>query len=252
MHDPGVRVRQPSDHLGRQSIVTTLSILMPVFNERATLPAAVKAVLDVDYPCSIELVIVDDGSTDGSADMLDQFDDPRIVVRRHPHNRGKGAAIRTAADAASGDYCIMCDADEEYSPRDIPKLMRPVLEGSAEVVYGTRIFTSHTAFSFWYVIGNKVVTQAANVLFDTWISDLETCFKLMPLALYRELDIRETGFGMEAEVTAKLLKRGVRPYEVPIDYQARGRDEGKKLTWRDGVSALRILARIRVRRVAQS
>jgi glycosyltransferase involved in cell wall biosynthesis len=223
---------------------------MPVYNERPTLQAAVKAVLGVDYPCPIELVIVDDGSTDGSADILDQLDDPRIVLRRHPQNRGKGAAIRTAAEAATGDYCVMCDADEEYSPHDISALLRPILEGSAEVVYGTRTFTSHTAYSFWYVIGNKLVTHAANLLFDTWISDLETCFKMMPLAMYRGLDIRETGFGMEAEVTAKLLKRGVRPYEVPIDYQARGRQEGKKLTWRDGVEALWILTRIRFGRTA--
>jgi glycosyltransferase involved in cell wall biosynthesis len=230
--------------------VTTLSILMPVYNERATLQIAVKRVLEVEYPCPIELVIVDDGSTDGSAEILDRIDDRRVVLRRHPQNRGKGAAIRTASETATGDYCIMCDADEEYSPQDIPALLRPVLDGNAEVVYGTRTFTSHTAYSFWYVMGNKLVTHAANVLYDTWISDLETCFKLIPLATYRALDIQETGFGMEAEVTAKLLKRGVRPYEVPIGYQARGREEGKKLTWRDGVEALWILARIRFNRAA--
>jgi hypothetical protein len=141
---------------------------------------------------------------------------------------------------------IICDADLEYAPREIPKLLEPVSRGDARVVYGTRTFGSHTAFSFWYVLGNKVVTMFANVLFNTWISDLETCFKLMPLALYRELNIRSAGFGMEAEVTGKLLKRRLLPYEVPISYKARQREEGKKLTWRDGVQALWILTRIRL------
>jgi hypothetical protein len=140
---------------------------------------------------------------------------------------------------------IICDADLEYSPEEIPSLLAPVLAGEAEVVYGTRTFGSHTAFSFWYVMGNKTVTMFANVLYNSWISDLETCFKLMPVALYRSLDIRSTGFGMEAEVTAKLLRSGHRPYELPISYTARSREDGKKLTWRDGVEALWILLRLR-------
>jgi hypothetical protein len=144
----------------------------------------------------------------------------------------------------------MCDADLEYSPEDLPALLRPVLEGEAEVVYGTRSFSSHTAFSFWFVLGNKGVTFFANALFDSWISDLETCFKLMPLEVYRSLDVRSAGFGMEAEITGKLLKRGIRPYEVPIRYRARSRAEGKKLTWRDGVEAIWILSRIRLGRSA--
>jgi len=139
----------------------------------------------------------------------------------------------------------MYDADLEYYPEDIPKLLEPVLENEAKVVYGTRAFQSHTAYSFWYVLGNKAVTMAANILFDSWISDLETCFKLMPIDLYRSLNVKSKGFGMEAEVTAKLLKRGVRPYEVPINYKARSREEGKKLTWHDGVEALWLLAKIR-------
>jgi len=176
-----------------------------------------------------------------------------VVQHRHPVNRGKGAAIRTAARLATGDYLIICDADLEYSPEEIPALLRPVIAGDAEVVYGTRSFGSHTAYSFWYVVGNKAVTMAANALFDAWISDLETCFKLLPLPLYRSLEIRSAGFGMEAEITGKLLKLGWRPYEVNISYQARSRAEGKKLTWRDGVEALWILSRIRFsRRVAAS
>jgi len=225
-----------------------LSILMPVFNEAETVEVVVKRVLDVPYPCDVELVIVDDGSSDGTAALLAGIDDPRVSVHTHPANRGKGAAIRTAAAKATGTHVVMCDADLEYSPEDLPALLRPVLEGEAGVVYGTRSFSSHTAFSFWFVLGNKGVTFIANALFDSWISDLETCFKLMPLALYRSLEVRSAGFGMEAEITGKLLKQGVRPYEVPIRYRARSRAEGKKLTWRDGVEAIWILTRIRLGR----
>jgi hypothetical protein len=142
----------------------------------------------------------------------------------------------------------MCDADLEYAPEEIPALLEPVLDGEAEVVYGNRTFGSHAAFSFWYVMGNKLVTTTANVLFNSYIGDLETCFKLMPLALYRDLDVRSPGFGMEAEITGKLLKRGIRPFEVPITYRARNREQGKKITWRDGVEALWILVRVRVSR----
>lgn len=224
-----------------------LSILMPVYNEVETVAVVVKRVLEVDYPCDVELVIVDDGSRDGTPAVLAALDDPRVSVHTHPVNRGKGAAIRTAADRATGTHVVMCDADLEYSPEDLPALLRPVLDQEAEVVYGTRSFSSHTAYSFWFVLGNKGVTFVANALYDTWISDLETCFKLMPLELYRSLDVRSAGFGMEAEITGKLLKRGVRPYEVPISYRARSREEGKKLTWRDGVEAVWILGRIRFR-----
>jgi glycosyltransferase involved in cell wall biosynthesis len=228
-----------------------LSILMPVYNEFATLASAVKEVLDVDFPCEIELVVVDDGSTDGTRDLYPSLgDDPRVSIHMHERNQGKGAAIRTAAAVAAGDYVIMCDADLEYSPADIPALLAPVLAGQAEVVYGTRTFGSHNSYSYLYVLGNKGVTTVANVLFGCHISDLETCFKLIPAALYRDLDIRETGFGMEAEVTGKLLRRGVRPYEIPISYTARSREAGKKLTWRDGVEALWIL--LRERRAART
>jgi dolichol-phosphate hexosyltransferase len=222
-----------------------LSVLMPVYNEAATLAAAVKSVLDVEYPCDIELVVVDDGSTDGGREILASINDDRIVRRQHSRNLGKGAAIRTAAQAATGDYVVICDADLEYAPEEIPRLLEPVVRGDARVVYGTRSFGSNTAFSFWYVLGNKTVTMFANAMFNTWISDLETCFKLMPLALYRELNIRSTGFGMEAEVTGKLLKQGHMPFEVPIRYKARRREEGKKLTWIDGVEALWILVKVR-------
>lgn len=219
---------------------------MPVYNEAATLPAAIKDVLSVEYPCEIELVVVDDGSTDGTRELYASFkDDPRVCIRMHDRNRGKGAAIRTAAAVATGDYLLPCDADLEYSPAQIPSLLAPVLAGDAEVVYGTRTFGSHNSYSFMYVLGNKGVTTFANALFNCYISDLETCFKLIPAALYRALRVGETGFGMEAEVTGKLLRRGIRPYEVPINYKARSRAAGKKLTWRDGAKAMWILARER-------
>ena len=223
-----------------------LSILMPVYNERATLASAVKEVLDVGFPCEIELVVVDDGSTDGTRDLYPALsDDPRVAVHLHERNLGKGAAIRTAATVATGDYVVMCDADLEYTPAEIPSLLAPVIAGQAEVVYGTRTFGSHNAYSYTYVLGNKGVTTFANVLFNCYLSDLETCFKLIPAALYRELRIREAGFGVEAEVTGKLLRRGIRPYEVPISYRARSRAAGKKLRWQDGVEALWILSRER-------
>lgn len=225
-----------------------LSILMPVYNEEERIADAVKQALDVSYPCDVEMVVVDDGSRDGTADVLDRLDDSRLQIVRHARNQGKGAAIRTAAQRATGEYMVILDADLEYDPEDIPRLLEPVLDGRATVVYGNRQFGSHSAFSFWYVIGNKAVTTAANVLFNSYIGDLETCFKLMPVQLYRSLDVRSQGFGMEAEVTGKLLRRRIRPYEVPISYRARSREEGKKITWRDGIEALWILSRERARR----
>jgi len=202
--------------------------------------------LGVDYPCEVEVVLVNDGSVDATASIVAGITDPRLQVITHQVNQGKGAAISTAAREASGDYLIVCDADLEYSPEEIPLLLRPVINGEAEVVYGTRTFGSHTAYSFWYVLGNKAVTMFANVVYDCWLSDLETCYKLMPTDLYRRLGVTSAGFGMEAEITAKLLRCGYRPHEVPISYKARSREQGKKLTWKDGVEALWILTRVRL------
>lgn len=226
-----------------------LSILMPVYNEVATLVAAVDRVLAVEFPVQTELVIVDDGSDDGTRNLYPRWrDDHRVVIYEKATNGGKGSAIRKGAELATGDYVIMCDADLEYAPEEIPSLLAPVLRGAAQVVYGTRTFGSHNAYSYLYVLGNRGVTTTANILFNCYLSDLETCFKLLPLALYRRLDVRSVGFGMEAEITGKLLRAGVRPYEIPISYAARSREQGKKLTWRDGVQAIWILARERVRR----
>jgi dolichol-phosphate hexosyltransferase len=224
----------------------TLSILVPVYNEARTVQAVLKRVLDVDFPCPVEVVVVDDASTDGTAEILGHLRDERLVTLRHPANRGKGAAIRTAAAAASGQFVVPLDADLEYQPEEIPRLLDPVLRGEAQVVYGSRGFGSHAAYSFWYVMGNKAVTTVANVLFNAYIADLETCFKLLPLDLLRSLGITADGFGMEAEITGKLLARGIRPYEVPITYRARSREAGKKITWKDGVEAVWILTRIRL------
>lgn len=222
---------------------------MPVYNEERTLTAVLDRVLALELPCDFELLVVDDASTDQTPSILESYSHPALQVLRHEVNQGKGAAIRTAAAHATGDYVVPCDADLEYRPEQIADLLVPVLEKESEVVFGTRRFSGHSAYSFWYVVGNHAITMAANVLFNAYIRDLETCFKLLPAQLYRELNIRSDGFGMEAEITGKLLQRGIRPYEVPISYRARTRSEGKKITWRDGVEAIWILAKIRAGRM---
>ena len=222
-----------------------LSVLIPVYNEARTLERLLDAV--EERPEVSELVIVDDGSTDGTPEILGNRDfKVRAQVIRHERNRGKGAALRTAIAAATGDVALVQDADLEYDPAEFPLLLAPIERGRAEVVYGSRSFAAHSAYSFWFVIGNKLVTLWTNVLFNSYLSDMETCYKLMPLSVWRSLDLQSDGFDIEPEITAKLLKSGRRIYEVPISYAARGRVEGKKLTWRDGVMALWTLWRIRV------
>ena len=221
-----------------------LSVLIPVYNEERTLERLLDAV--EERPEVSELVIVDDGSTDRTSEILSgrDFKVP-VQVIRHERNRGKGAALRTAIAAATGDVALVQDADLEYDPAEFPLLLAPIERGRAEVVYGSRSFAAHSAYSFWFVIGNKLVTLWTNVLFNSYLSDMETCYKLMPLSVWRSLDLRSDGFDIEPEITAKLLRSGRRIYEVPISYAARGRVEGKKLTWRDGVMALWTLSRIR-------
>jgi glycosyltransferase involved in cell wall biosynthesis len=225
-----------------------LSVLMPIFNERATAATAIGQVLDADLPVDdFELIIVDDHSVDGTREWLLAQDFPshvRLVL--HDRNRGKGAAIATALQRAQGTYATIMDADLEYDPQQIAALLRPLLEGEAEAVYGVRGFDAHSAFSFWYVVGNKSVTMATNVLFNTWLSDIMTCMKVLPTALWQQLSLRERGFAFEAEITARLINAGVRIYEVPITYQARSREAGKKLTAMDGLRVLRTLVRTRV------
>jgi glycosyltransferase involved in cell wall biosynthesis len=224
-----------------------LSVLVPVYNEAETLAAVLDAI-EARSEVS-EIVVVDDGSVDATPEILRtrSFQRPARLIR-HERNRGKGAAIRTALEAATGDLALVQDADLEYDPADYPLLLAPFERRGVTVVYGTRTFGGHAAYSFWFVVGNRVLTLWTNVLFNSYITDMETCYKLMPVRLWRELDIRQDGFGIEPEVTAKLLRRGHRIYEVPVSYSARSRIEGKKLTWRDGAHAALVVARIRLGR----
>jgi glycosyltransferase involved in cell wall biosynthesis len=221
---------------------------MPIYNESATAETAIQQVLDAELPIDdFELVIVDDQSVDGTREWLLAQDFPahvRLVL--HDRNRGKGAAIATALQHATGMYATIMDADLEYDPQQIAPLLRPLLEGEAEAVYGVRGFEAHSAYSFWYVVGNKSVSMALNVLFNAWLSDIMTCMKVLPTALWRQLSLRERGFAFEAEITARLIRAGVRIYEVPITYRARSREAGKKLTAVDGLRVLRTLIRTRV------
>lgn len=225
-----------------------LSIVMPVYNEAATLRTALERLLAVEMPLPTEVVVVDDGSTDGCTDLIaDLIDGERVRLVRQVPNQGKGAALRRGFDEARGDLLTILDADLEYDPHDIPRLCEPVFDGEANVVYGARTYGGHAAYSFWFVIGNKLVAAWASMLFDAWLTDVETCLKLAPTRVWREIGIRSSGFGIEAEVTGKVLARGERIFEVPISYRARGREEGKKIQWTDGVEALWILLRIRLR-----
>jgi glycosyltransferase involved in cell wall biosynthesis len=228
--------------------MTRLTVLMPVFNERRTIGAAIERVLDVDIEGGHELVIVDDGSTDGTSDFLAGREWPESVrIVRRARNGGKGAALRSGLSEARGKYCTVLDADLEYDAATLPSLLEPLLQGDADAVYGVRGFQAHSSYSFWYVVGNKFVTLTANLLYNAWIADLMTCQKVMATSLFRSLPLRANGFQIEAEITARLLRRGARVYEVPITYRARTRDEGKKLRGTDGLRVLATLARCRIR-----
>jgi glycosyltransferase involved in cell wall biosynthesis len=224
-----------------------LTVVMPVYNERERLRESVERLLKTPLPLPVELVMVDDGSTDGSAEsVLDLLEAGRIRLIQHRRNRGKGAAVRTGIELATGDLLTIFDADLEYDPSDYSRLLEPILSGEARVVFGTRAFGAHTAFSFWYVVGNKLVNMWASFLFNAWLSDVYSCYKMAYTSLWRSMDLRSDGFGMEAESTAKFLLRGERIYEVPITYRARTREEGKKIRAVDGLRALWILLRHRV------
>jgi dolichol-phosphate hexosyltransferase len=227
-----------------------LSILMPVYNEAATVERAVAAVLGADLPVTSEIVLVDDGSTDGTRRIIEQADWPadRVRIHWHAQNRGKGAAIRTALADAQGDFAAIFDADLEYEPADLRTLLPPLLDGTAHAVFGVRAFDGFTSHSYLYVLGNRVVTLAANVLFNVYVKDLMTMHKIVRTDIFKSLPLREPGFGIEAEITARLVQRGERIFEVPVRYKARATEEGKKLTWLDGVRVLRTLARCRLTR----
>ena len=214
-----------------------LSILMPVYNEAASVEHAIRRVFGVPLPVQgLELIVVDDRT----ASILSDTEWPAEVrVLRHDSNLGKGSAVRTAAANAEGEYAAILDADLEYDPADLGRLIEPLQQGRAEVVFGTREFESHTSYGAWYVLGNKSVTLAANLLYNSWISDLMTCLKTMRTERLNSLPLRERGFAIEAEIAARILRSGVRIHEVPITYTARSREEGKKL---HAVDAARVLA----------
>ncbi len=228
--------------------MAALTILMPVHNEAATVEAAIDDALEAELPVAErQLVIVDDGSTDGTRELLRSRAWPEgVTVLYHAQNAGKGAAVRTALGHATGDFAAILDADLEYRAADLGELLRPLLDDEATVVFGTRSWSSHSAFSFWYVLGNKAVTLATNVAYNCWISDVMTCHKAMRTELFRSLPLREPGFAIEPEITARVLRAGERIYEVPISYRARTRSEGKKLTALDGLRVLRTLVRCRI------
>lgn len=224
-----------------------LSILMPVYNERATVEAAIDDALSAGLPLDRELIVVDDGSTDGTRELLRAGawpDELKIVY--HERNLGKGAAVRTALAHATGDFSAVLDADLEYHAADLAPMLEPLLAHEANVVFGSRAWHAHSSYGFWYVIGNKLVTFATNFLFDCWISDVMTCHKAMRTELFRSLRLRERGFGIEPEIAARVLRAGERIYEVPITYRARSREQGKKLTAVDGLRVLRTLVRCRI------
>jgi len=221
---------------------------MPVYNERATVEAAIHDALSAELPGPTrQLVIVDDGSTDGTRELLYSMAWPENVkVVYHERNLGKGAAVQTALEHATEEFAAILDADLEYDAADLAHVLEPLVSGQAHVVFGTRAWTSQASFSFWYVMGNKAVTFATNVLYNCWISDVMTCHKAMHTELFRSLRLRERGFAIEPEIAARVLRAGERIHEVPISYKARGREAGKKLTAFDGLRVLRTLIRCRI------
>lgn len=223
-----------------------LSIVMPVYNEQRTIARAVSQVLRTELPCAFELIIVNDGSSDGTSEILSALRHPKARVIEHPRNLGKGAALQTGAAVATGTHFVPFDADLEYDPADLALLMAPVILGRCDVVYGVRLFGANTRYqSFRHAFGNKALTLAASVMFDASLTDLHTCLKLLPVELFRGLQLTEDGFGLDTEITAKLLARGITPFEIPVTYHSRSTAHGKKITWRDGVECLQVLARVR-------
>jgi glycosyltransferase involved in cell wall biosynthesis len=223
-----------------------LSILMPVFNERERVEQAISEVLANKLPTDFELIVVDDGSTDGTREILRGRDwDGRVRLLEHPENRGKGAAVQTALAEAQGEFSAIFDADLEYDPADLGLLMPPLLDGRANACFGVRAFDGYTSHSFLFVLGNKGVTLACNVLFNVYLHDIMTCHKMIRTDVFRDLPLRSAGFAIEPEVTARLVQRGERIFEVPVHYRARSNEEGKKLTALDGFRVIATLMRCR-------
>ena len=231
------------------SLPFKLSILMAAYNAEATIAQAIRAVLKVDYPCSIELIVVDDGSTDGTHKLLSRIDDARLITYRHEMNQGRGAALLSAARLATGSYVLLFDAGLGYSAEDIPRILAPVLADRCRVVYGTLLSGYNTVRqSHRYARGNRLLTWLANVLFDACVSDLHARLRLMPVAMLNDLSLREPGRGFDTELTALLLKLGIRPFEVPVSYSSRQHPPGEKVSWCTAMACVRILLHVRMRR----
>jgi glycosyltransferase involved in cell wall biosynthesis len=221
-----------------------LSVVMPVYNERATIEEIIRRVLAV--PIRIQLIVVDDGSSDGTRDILTSLQAKHgFTLIFQEKNQGKGAALRRGFAEANGDLVVIQDADLEYSPEEYPQLIELICQGRADVVYGSRFLGRHRVFLFTHYLGNRLLTGITNVLYNTMLSDMETCYKVMRLEVLRSMTLQSDSFGIEPELTAKIFKRGYRVYEVPITYDGRGYEEGKKITWRDGLVALWVLLKYR-------
>ena len=221
-----------------------LSVVMPCYNERATIEEIIRRVIAV--PIRTELIVVDDGSKDGTRDILAELArELKFTLILQPQNAGKGAALRRGFQEVTGDLVVIQDADLEYSPEEFPELIELICEGRADVVYGSRFLGRHRVFMFTHYLGNRIVTLLTNVLYNTMLTDMETCYKVMRIEVLRSFTLESNGFGIEPEMTAKIFKRGYRVYEVPITYDGRGYEEGKKITWRDGIVALWVLLKYR-------
>jgi glycosyltransferase involved in cell wall biosynthesis len=227
----------------------SLTVIVPVYNERATVVEIIRRVRAVDVPLVVDVIVVDDGSSDGTDQVLAAISDSTVRVFTHERNKGKGAAIRTGLSHASGDLVLVQDADLEYDPEDWPVLLDPVLKGKAHVVYGSRFTGARKNMLLLHWIGNRILSLATNLLYATTLSDMETCYKLFDRRVLEGITIVSNRFDFEPEITAKVLRRGYRIYEVPISYAGREPDEGKKITWRDGFGALKALVKYRFARV---
>lgn len=224
---------------------STLSVIVPVFNERATVAEILRRMRRVELPLRAEIIVVDDGSTDGSDQILAALQDSTVKFLKQPVNRGKGAAIRAGLRVARGDLILIQDADLEYDPDEWPRLIEPILKGKADVVYGSRFTGERKNMMPLHWIGNRILSLATNVLYATTLSDMETCYKVFRRTVLDGVTLTANRFDFEPEVTAKVLRAGYRIYEVPISYAGREISEGKKITWKDGVVALWTLVRCR-------